>query len=88
MNSEWASNRQGKTMIGPGSDRISVIDWLQEWKYSSIWNIDYDFSKYNRILMLKKRGGEFDENYQKCQELGLQLPREIMSGQVKWDLIF
>ena len=27
--------------------------------------------------------GEFVENYQKCQELGLQLPSEIMSGQVK-----
>ena len=37
----------------------------------------------NTLLMLKKKGGEFDENYQKCQELGSQLPREIMSGQVK-----
>ena len=37
----------------------------------------------NTLLMLKWKGEEFDENYQKCQELGLQLPREIMSGQVK-----
>ena len=42
----------------------------------------------NTLLMLKWRGEEFDENYQKCQELGLQLPREIMSGQVKWDQNF
>ena len=42
----------------------------------------------NTLLMLKWKGEEFDENYQKCQELGLQLPREIMSGQVKWDQNF